>query len=215
LLANVADTAGTGSRMTLQKLALRNNCIAVFNLQNMAWESIDWLPAGVAADWLRSCERTSQRRLFVIDAQRGPWLFEEGDVDETGDVTGGTTLPLTLPTVLQRANFASVPVAGKLVTRSYRWDSAPRKIKQAEARATFDTAGALTLQLNVRTPNHQLWQSARSFVRANFNPGPDAALRKLCGERGLEASVTITTTSGRPTLRSIDVETAAVGKVPE
>ena len=30
----------------------------------------------------------------------------------SGTVTGGTTLPLTLPTVLQLPNFASVPVAG-------------------------------------------------------------------------------------------------------
>jgi hypothetical protein len=115
---------------------------------------------------------------------------------------------------LSAVNFTSQPIPGEIVTRCYRWGIQPRKVTRAEARCTLDTASALTMTLQARNPNYRLWTSSRSFTRSQFNVA-DVPLRKMCGERALEAQVSISTTSGRPTIRSVSVETIPVGKIEE
>ena len=226
----VAFTNGSslepGAQMYAQRLATRNNCIGVYNLNNKAWESIDWLPTGIYADWLLPVEHASQRRLVVVDQDQGPFLYEDGDADEVGTVLGGIRLPFTLDVVLSAANYASQPITGRLVTRSFRWgagsdvwtgsltNQSARKVRHAEVRATLDSNSALTLTLNARTPNYRLWSASRAFTAAQFQTA-DAPLRKLCGERALEAQVEIDTNGGRPTIRSIAIETADVGRDEE
>lgn len=223
---NDGTSLDAGAQMTMQKLATRNNAIAVYNLNNKAWESIDWLPANFYADWLRVCEHAAQRRLVMIDADNGPLLYEDGNSDEVGVVLGGITLPFNLPVQLEASNYATQPIAGRLVTRCFRWgagsdvwtgsltNQTALRVNRAEVRATLDTASALTLTLNARTPNYTLWSSSRNFVASQFKTA-DVPLRKLCGTRALEAQVEIDTTGGRPTIRSIAVETAPVGRVEE
>lgn len=212
--ANVAADANVGDRMKVQKLATRNNVMAVFNLNNKGWESIDWLPTGLFADWLRPVEVQAQRRLMVIDQDAGPFLYEENAADDLSDAVGGIQLPVTLPFVLSSANYVTAPVVGRLRTRAYRWGIYPRKITKAEVRSTLDSDSTVTLNLLARTPNNRLWSGTRTYLGADFDIS-DVPLRKLCGERALEAQVEITTAGGRPTFRSISVETMVVGKTPE
>ena len=212
--ADVAAGAATGDRITLQRLATRNNTIAVYNLNNRAWESIDTLPAGFFADWLRVADYGTRRRLWVIDADSGPALYEEREADETGEILGGISLPFDLPVEFSEVNLATVPIRGRLLTRAFRWGAFPRKVRQAEARATLPAGSALTMSLLARTPNNRLWTGERAFSASQFET-EDAPLRKICGERALEAQVELITTGGRPTIRSVLVETAAVGKVEE
>ena len=214
VLLNISSTATAGGRMKAQRLATRNNCIAVYNLNNKDWESIDWLPTGLYADWLRAVEHASQRRLMVIDEEAGPMLYEEGEADEVGAVTGGINLPFTLPINLSVANYATQPVAGRLRTRAYRWGAYFRKVRACEVRATMDTESSVTLNFLVRTPNNRVWDGERTFTASQFDT-EDVPLRKMCGERGLEAQVELTTSGGRPTFRSVLVETVNVGKVEE
>lgn len=214
IAANVEATATPGSRVWMQRLATRNNLIAVYNLNNKGWESLDWMPSALRADWLCAVEHAAQRRLLVIDEEKGPFLYEEGEADEVGDITGGISLPFTLPITLSAANIVTQPIPGRLRTRSYRWGVQPRKVSKAEARGTLDSESALRLTLLARTPNYRLWNASRDFAAADFQTA-DVPLRKLCGERALEAQVEITTSSGRPTIRSISVETMTVGKVEE
>jgi hypothetical protein len=222
---NITTDASAGTRMTAQKLATRNNCIAVFNLNNEAWESIDWLPAGLRADWLLAVEHAATRRLMVIDADNGPLLYEEADADEIGDIAGGIRLPFNLPVQLSAINFVTQPVAGHYRTRSYRWggkqfmsvnrnDGNPNKVRSCEVRATVAPTDAINLNLLVRSPNNTVWNGSRSFTGSQFATA-DVPLRKQCGMRGLEAQVEISTTSGRPTFRSVLVEVVSVGRVEE
>lgn len=214
VLADIATGSPAGGRMKAQRLATRNNCIAVYNLNNKGWESIDWLPSGIYADWLRIAEIAAQRRLVVVDEIAGPMLYEEGEADEIGEVIGGITLPFKLPVKLSVANYATRPVRGYLRSRAYRWGAYPRKVRGAEVRATLDADSALTLNLLVRTPNNRLWTGTRDFVASQFQTA-DVPLRKISGERGLEAQLEIITTAGRPTVRSFLVETVNVGRVEQ
>jgi hypothetical protein len=211
---NVSTAAAAGSRMKIQKLATRNNCIAVFNLNNKAWESIDWLPSTVKADWLRPVEHAASRRLMVVDDEAGPFLYEEGGVDEVGDVYGGISLPFGLPIELSQFNYVTQPVRTRFLTRAYRWGINPRRVTQCEVRATLDAESAVTLTLRTNNPNRRIWSASRQYTGNTFDFS-DAPLRKLCGERALEAQVEIQTSGGSPTFRSVAVETLTVGKVEQ
>ncbi len=175
-----------GTRATSQTLATRNNTIAVLNLNNRdqdhpagMWESIDLLPGGFYADWMRVADAGSQRRLWVIDAVKGPAIYEEGDVDEVGDVIGGVNLPVDLPVDLSEANFASVPVSGRLVSRAYRWDGAGRgsvaygrPVRSTEVRLVLNEGDTGTVTTRLRTPNKPLIERAKYFAFAGLTDVP-------------------------------------------
>ena len=222
---NITVGAAAGTRMTSQRLATRNNVIAVYNLNNGNWESIDWLPTAICADWLRAVEHSATRRLMVIDQDNGPFLYEEGEADEVGGIAGGIALPFTLPVQLSPINFVTQPVAGRLQTRAYRWggaqfmsvnrnDGNPNKVRGCEVRATLAAGDAVTLNFMARTPNNTMWTGTRNFTAEQFLTG-DVPLRKMCGMRALEAQVELVSTSGRPTFRGVLVETVGVGRVEE
>lgn len=220
----------TGSNMTMQKLAPRNNRIAVYNLKSDSWESIDTLPAGFSADWMRVVQYGLRQRLWIIDRDLGPALYEENDQDDMGITLGGADLPFDLPVDLNPANYATQQIQGHLTTRCFRWGymgttsgdytgrmttaAVPRKVRQCEVRGTLDAASAVTLSLTVRTPNNVATVYSKDFVRSQFKTD-DVRMRKLSGKRGLEAQVDITTSGGRPTVRSVEIETVAVGRVEE
>jgi hypothetical protein len=209
-----SETPAVGSNVTVTKIATRNNTIAVYNLNCQAWESIDTLPEGFYADWLRTADYGTRRRLWVIDATSGPALYEEGAADEIGTLIGGLTLPFTLPVQLRAARYATAPIPGRFRTRAMRWGAMPRKVRSCEVRAALGPEDVVTLSLLARTPNNRVWQGDRTFQASQFAT-TDVPLRKMSGERALEAQVEINVTSGRPTFRSVMVETANVGKVPE
>ena len=220
---DIPSAAILGSHGTVQQLATRNNVIAVYNLNTNGWESIDTLPSGFYADWLRIADYGAQRRLWIVDATAGPALYEQGESDQIGDVAGGVDVPFDVPVNFSEANYASTPIAASFTTRAYRWLQAysnpgsaayPQKVNRCEVRADMDGDDAVTLKLTVRTPNNTVWTGERSFLASQFRTN-DAPLRKKCGLRALEAQVQIQVTSGRPTFRSVVIETANVGRVED
>ena len=212
---DVTDSTVTlGHQAYSTRVAERNNVIAVYNLNNKGWESIDSLPSGFYADWLKAADYGTQRRLWVVDATAGPALYEENESDQIGDVLGGVNVPFDVPVEMSSANAATAPIPARFRTRCLRWGAYPRKVRGAEVRSTLNTDSAVTMSLLARTPNNRLWTGTRDFVDTQFEQ-PDANLRKLCGERALEAQIEINVTSGRPTFRSVMVETVNVGKVEE
>lgn len=211
---DVAGAIVIGTRATAQRIATRPNRIAVYNLNNKAWESVDTLPSGFYADWARVADYGAQRRLYVYDQTAGPALYEQGEVDETSNVLGGLELPFDLPSEFSAADFGSTPIRGELKTRAFRWGAFARLVREMEVRATLDADSQVTATLQVLTPNHRTWAGTRDFVASEFTQA-DAPLRKQCGERGLEAQVVLSTNGGRPTFRSITVQTSAVGRVEE
>lgn len=210
----IPSSTVAGTRMTAQRLVTRNNVIAVFNLNTDAWESIDWLPAGVFADWLAIAELNAQRQMLVVDEDIGPLAYEVGEVDQTGGLTGGTYLPLNLTFTLSQPAFESVPVAGRLLTRCFSWNGVVRKVKEVLTRATLDSATTLTQTLYADHPNYAPKRSVRTWTAQDFQTA-DVPLRQLCGARAIEAQVEIKTTGGLPTIRNVLVETRAVGRVEE
>lgn len=204
--------AEVGERVTAQRIATRNNRIAVFNLKTKGWESVDTMPAGMYADFLVVADYGARRRLWVVDKESGPALYEEGDVDEVNTVVGGLLLPFYLPAHLTSANYNSVRIAGYLKSRAYRFGPSPRKVRATEVRVTAEAADSGTITSTVQTPDRGEWTSTRTF---DGTGEADTAARKRCGRRGLEVEVEIESTAGRPTVRSILVETAPLGRVAE
>ena len=216
-----------GKRATAQKLALRNNTIAVLNLNNRdanhplgIWESIDSLPSGMYADWLRLADYGAQRRLWLVDADLGPALYEEGTADETGTILGGVTLPFTLPITLSDANFASVPVAGRILSRTYRWTGVlgsphgtlayVRRVRSFEVRATAEAGDAVTVNCQVKTPGRIPTTVSASLT--SDGSLPDEPISQRIGARGLEAELEILTTAGQPTIRSLEIQVSKTGQ---
>lgn len=206
---------------TVQRLATRNNTIAVLNLNNRdyehpvgMWESVDKLPADFAADFMMEADYGTTRRLWVIDRELGPALFEQGNADQTSTVIGGLTLPFTLPAQLSTANFGSTPIAGRLTGRENTFGQFIREIRYGRARLTLAAGDAGTLTLLAEVPNANVWTGNKNFSFEE-NPKPGRYIRKRCGKRALTGSVEIVTTSGRPVVRTLELETTAVGKVEE
>ena len=144
----------------------------------------------------------------------GPMVYEQNESDDFGDALGGINLPFDLPVNIEAQNFAAMSVPGRLRTRALRWGGFARKVKGCVARGSMESGTALALDLMVRTPNDRTWTGQRLFAAEQFEE-EDVALRKVCGERGIEAQVEIRTTAGRPVVRSVMVETAVVGKAEE
>lgn len=212
IATDAAPGADVGERATAQPIVTRNNRIAIYNLVNQGWESVDTLPAGIYADWLRIADHGARRRLWLIDRVNGPALYEEGDVDETSDAVGGLRLAFTLPAQLSAANYASVPIPGLLKSRTLRWGPNARHVKAGESRLTVQPGDAGTFTVRVNTPDSDPWESERAF---DGTGKADTAARKRCGKRGLEAELEILTTAGRPLVRTLQVETTVTGRVKE
>jgi hypothetical protein len=219
VVSNAAEQTTEVSLATAQKIALRNNTIAVLNLNNRdidhpvgMWESIDTLPNGFYADFIMEAEFGATRRLWIIDRDAGPALYEQGDADEISSVLGGVDLPFDLPVELSAANFGTAPIAGRLKGRANTFGQFAREIRYARARLSLRTGDAGALTLTVETPDTDVWTKSRDF---GFAGRADHYARKRCGKRGLNATVEITTTAGRPIVRSLEVETTPVGRVEE
>ena len=215
---------GAGGRAFVQQIATRPNALAVWNFALPkqapeadapvgAWESIDFLPAGMFADFLVIADAPGgQRRLWLVDADLGPCLYEEGEADEITDQLGGLSLPFTLPAELSEANFGSVPIAGRLVSRTYQWGAVAREVKAGSARITANEADAGTLTLTVRTPGRPAWVGTKTFDGLTQT---DVPVRQRCGRRGIEAELDFASTSGRPAVRHLLVEVANTGRDKE
>lgn len=212
-----------GARAMLQRVNERNNIIAVFNLNNRtpehplgSWESIDTMPPGFYADWLRVADFGAQRRLWVIDRENGPALYEEGEVDEIGDVTGGINVPFDLPVDLAAANFASTPIPGRIVTRAYRWSgdgsgfAYVRRVRACEVRLDVSADDRGTVICRVRTPDQVEIEASKTFTGTAAEP--DVAVFQRINRRGLEAEVEITATDGRHSVRSVEVQVMKSGE---
>lgn len=219
-----ASGVGAGERAFAQKIATRPNVLAVWNFAlpkqsrdpdapDGAWESIDFLPSGLFADFLVIADAPGgQRRLWIVDADLGPCLYEEGDSDEITDTAGGLELPFDLPAELSLANFGSVPVAGYVKSRTYQWGGIARHVKAGSARMNLGNDDAGTLTLTVRTPGRTEWTGSKTFEGLTETDKP---VRKRCGRRGIEAELEVLTTGGRPAVRQLMLEVVNSGRDKE
>lgn len=204
--------AGAGGRAYVQAIADRPNCIAVYNLALEAWESIDFLPSGVFADYLIVADARGQRRLWLVDADLGPCLYEEGEADEISDTLGALNLPFDVPATFEADNFGNVPVAGRLDSRVFQFGGVVRQVRVGSARLGLSEEDAGTLTLTVRTPGRTPYVSSKDFDGLTDS---DRETRLRCGRRGLEAQLSISMTGGRPAVRQLAVEISNSGRDQE
>lgn len=215
---SAGDSASVGTRAVMQKIATRNNTIAIFNTaltdgaNGGEWESVDTLPRGVFADWLLVADHGAQRRLWIVDKTLGPCLYEEGELDEFGGTVGALTLPFYLPAYLSSTNFESTPVAGTVSSREYAWGASAKQVKAGAARLELTPADAGIMTLTVRSPRETEWTAERDFSGATDT---NVLARKRCGKRGLGAQITVASTAGRPILRAFEVELVNAGRTAE
>jgi hypothetical protein len=210
-----AEGATVGNRATAQRIATRNNVVAVWNTglgREGEWESIDTLPRGIYADWMLVADYGAQRRLWLVDRTLGPCLYEEGDEDEFGAATGGVELPFYLPALLTTANFQSAPVAGEVASREYTWGQTARQVKAGGALLKLASPDAGTMTLTVRTPREDVYTTTRDFDGVTDT---NVLARKKSGKRGLGAQITVTSRAGRPVVRALEVEIVNVGRTAE
>lgn len=208
-----SDGVNAGTRVRMQRLATRNNVIAVFNTHINGWESIDRLPRGLYADYLLVADDAAgKRRLWMIDREVGPCLYEEGDFDETGTAVGGLRLQFRLQARLSQANYQAVSIAGKLISRTLRWGGFVRRVNSGHVRLALVDGDGGNVTVRVKSPDRAEWTGSRSFA---YVDRADVGARKQCGMRGLEAEVEVTTTRGRPVVRTLEVETVTNGTVAE
>ena len=85
-------------------------------------------------------------------------------------------------------------------------------MRAGETRLTAGPDDAGTVTLTVQTPDSDDWTSTRSF---DGTGRADIAVRQRSGARGLEAELDVITTSGRPTVRALEIEMTASGRVKE
>ena len=215
---------GVGERAFMQKIATRPNALLVWNFAlprqtnrpdapDGAWESVDFLPSNVFADFLVVADAPGgQRRLWLVDADLGPCLYEEGAADEITDELGGLSLPFDLPAELTSANFGSTPVAGYVKSRTIQWGGVTRHVKAGSARLALEHDSAGQVTLTVRTPGRTEWTGSKNFDGLTETDKP---VRKRCGRRGLEAELEVLTTGGRPAVRQLVVEVMNSGRDKE
>lgn len=166
----------------------RNNYVFVYNLLNQQWESVDTFPAGVYIDDLLVSTYGRQRRVFATTREGGIYLYEDGNVDETGTVA--------TPTNNQ--------IQGKLWTRAY-WLSGSNSVKRfnrfvanIETQASGDV---IAFKASTRNPD-----SVSTITTVTSTAADDATIRRMVGKRGNSLSLRIETTNGRPIIRSVSVE---------
>jgi len=129
-------------------------------------------------------------------------------------VLGGVDLPFDLPVELSAANFGTAPIPGRLTGRQNSFEQFAREILAGRSRLTLQPGDAGTMTLTVQRPNADVWTGSRAFAYEDNNK-TDRYASKRCGKRGLNASVEIVTTAGRPVVRSLEVESVPVGRVEE
>jgi hypothetical protein len=113
--------------------------------------------------------------------------------------------------LLSATNFASAPIAARLISRTFRWGAFPREVRACEVRLTTTAGYSGTITYTVQTPDRGTWTTTRTFD----DSVADTSARKRCGKRGLEAEIEINSATGRPAVRSWAAEVTAAGRVAE
>lgn len=204
------------SRATAQRIEQRNNVIAVWNIVNGAWESIDELPGEIHADSLVVAGHGPKQRVFLVDNTYGPALFEEGTRDETGQLDGGilfdadgtiTFSGTPTPVVTfsdETYTGTSVQAEGRTRTFSFGNPAQVRRVQGARARFSLTDGDAALVRVVARTPADELCTGSANVNAATT--GEDTARLRL-GVRASEAYIEWQTTNGTPVLQTCAVDT--------
>jgi hypothetical protein len=137
-----------------------NNAILVYNFILKQWESVDTYPAGFDVFDFIIAKKDNQRRMYIVDTDKGIFLSEQLNWDEyqdwaIGDPNAGKpVLPFYLPTTLEALSFPSNPITAVLKTRRYSFNSiGDKRFSTAEVEMVADAGSQIQTTAEVYNPD--------------------------------------------------------------
>ncbi len=162
-----------------------NNRVLVYNTLNKQWESIDSFPSNVAIDDLLITDYNNNKRLFATSTDGVIMLFEEQNIDD--DNSGTDT-----------------QIQGQVTTRRYTLQTSDIKRWHYGIANWENSASGDTLSLAVQTTNPDSTETIISNQTAT-GAGDLTKRFSLGRKRGYGIQLDLTTTAGRPIIRTLGV----------
>lgn len=168
----------------------RNNIVFVYNFLNKKWESKDTFAGGVNyIDNWTVCKKDGQDRLFASSLEGALQLWEEAETDEVSLIEG--------------ASFTNEEIVGRITTRRYIGDSISSAKKFNRATVNYNVGVGDEFTITAITENPETSVQILSEVST---VDQDKHKRKRINKRGTGVQLDIISTVGRPTMRSVTVE---------
>ena len=187
-----------------------NNCMLVYNLINQMWESVDTYPASFNAKGILSCIKDNISKMLFWTSINGLYLSEELNVDEFGNTVNGVLINdgISLPFTLVEEQFQNQVIDGFVKTRRYTFGTLEdKRFVSGGIDMLFDGSGSAVTSAVTYNPDTTKTvdistSSNTEDVTRNF------PIRKVATGCDLE----ITTTGGRPIIRTIVMESTIIGR---
>ncbi len=175
----------------------RNDIVYIYNFINKGWESKDTFGTDNFIDNWVVCKKDGKDRLFATSLEGSIQLWEELDHDELGSTPTDTEIP------------------GKLITREYTGANATN-LTTVNPFASLEVGMYKRASINfTNLANDQVTVSSITRdpditkVLANYTfSGGDSLKRTRIKQRGTGCRMQIESTEGRPSVRSISVESS-------
>jgi hypothetical protein len=166
------------------------NTLLVYNQLNEAWESVDSLPLSV--DKLVISDYGTSRRLFAASSSGLLYLLEEYDTGVDDASTGAST----------------ITVNGQITTRRYFYGQLARKrLGNVAVSAYLPNGSAVDVSAVTTDPDN----TTHVATVSNSSVDNDYTIRAPIRRPGTYLDLTITTTSGRPTIRAVSADATTPG----
>ena len=193
--------------------SVTNNSVLVYNFLNKAWESIDTYPVGFDVHRFLVGKKSNKRRLWAVDPNAGVFLLEELNWDEFGSGTGTPLLdnPNTKLNT-EGCRFTSTAytpynINSELITRAYTFKTgSDKRFSTIQADVNIPTNGDIHIDFVTTNPD-----TTSRLLDFSSETDEDYALRMPARKVAYSSQVKITTSSYRPSIRSVLVESIIVG----
>ena len=187
-----------------------NNYMFVYNLTNQMWESIDTYPASFNVKGILFCIKNNISKMLFWTSINGLYLSEETSVDEYGNIVNGVLINqgVSLPFTLIEAQYESQVIDGFLKTRRYTFGTLEdKRFTSGTIDMLFDGSGSAATSAVTYNPD-----TTKTVDISTSNNTEDVTrnfpIRKVATGCDLE----ITTTGGRPIIRTIGMEATIIGR---
>jgi hypothetical protein len=159
--------------------------LLVYNQLNESWESVDSLPLSV--DKLVISDYGTTRRLFAASSSGLLYLLEEYDSGVDDASTGAST----------------IIVSGEITTRRYFYGQLSRKrLGNVAVSAYLPSGSGVDISAVTTDPDN----TTHIATVSNSDAANDYTIRAPIRRPGTYLDLTITTTSGRPTIRAVSAD---------
>jgi len=165
------------------------NTLLIYNLLNAAWESLDSYPFSI--DRLLVTTYNNQRRLLAVSYSGGAIFLLEQYTNGQDDAANGST---------------QVPVSGTITTRRFFWNQLNKKRFNSVAVASYLPAGT-SLSITAQTINPDNVTQLVSYTNTS-GADNDFTVKAPIRRSADYLQLTISTSGGRPTIRSVQADAA-------